>query len=777
MGKPFGVFVFVLALSCGCLLAQEADYAAFRAELRAFYPEECHGPCQSPDFKASCAAIRADVRAWAKAHPDFDALDVRRATYAAIRRHFVPFLFSGSPYYFEAGVNGGWCEAFNPSRVERELCGRFYREKNLVPDAAFALKDERNRQRYSLCCGPFVDAMHHVPAFHAIFTKGFKGVAEEARAARDACPGSDPYGRKFLETALDGLETIHALQLKFAEAAEARLKAGAVPPQEARFLRRIAESARRCPWEPPRTFFEGLNTLWFLREIPSFVEGLECNALGRPDAWLIDFYRRERADGTLTEAEARDLIARWMIISDCHQSTDYVIHKYSDQEAEMPVTLGGCDAEGRPVWNEITRMFLEEHIRHRLVFPKLHVRFDADSPRDYLETIARMTLDGHAVFALFNDAPTIAGMVRHGLPLARARDYVCCGCWDPAVDTETDPDNANYMSTIRVLEAMIHRDPDAERRAGVRIDPIDDAASFEDVKRIYLANFLRFFRDTVSAYTRYGRSAAEVFPHPAYSACLAGGLANRRDSTDVGTAFRPKIMTLAFTANLVDSLCAIRTVCFEDRRATLREFLDAVRSNWAGARGAELRAHALAAPHWGDNTPASNGLMRWIFTEVARDLDGFRSANGGPYVLAAWIYREFILWGKNTRATPDGRRDGDRLAQGLAPSEYRCGEDVTTVINAIGSAPHDLLFSSNANLTFDKTGLKAEHLAAIFRVFGEKGAHLLQPNCNSLEELLDAQRHPERHRNLFVKVCGYSARFITLSKEFQDEVIARHRLK
>ena len=113
----------------------------------------------------------------------------------------------------------------------------------------------------------------------------------------------------------------------------------------------------------------------------------------------------------------------------------------------------------------------------------------------------------------------------------------------------------------------------------------------------------------------------------------------------------------------------------------------------------------------------------------------------------------------------------------LAQSEYRCKEGTTAVINAIGTIPHELLYASNANLTFDKLGMTPTLFAAVFRVFAEKGAHLLQPNCNSVEELLDAQAHPERHQNLMVKVCGFSARFVSLSKRWQDEVIARHRLR
>ena len=129
------------------------------------------------------------------------------------------------------------------------------------------------------------------------------------------------------------------------------------------------------------------------------------------------------------------------------------------------------------------------------------------------------------------------------------------------------------------------------------------------------------------------------------------------------------------------------------------------------------------------------------------------------------------------KATPDGRRMGDRLAQGFSPSEYRCKSGITTVINAIGSAPHECLYASNANLTFDRTAMSDQTLAAVFRVYCQKGAHMIQPNCNSVEELLDAQKHPERHQDLVVRVCGFSARFVALSKRWQDEVIERHRLK
>ena len=756
-------------------------HTALRAELRAFYPDECHSPCKLAAQTNSVQAIARGIDAYVAAHPEADALDVRRVSYLEMRKHFVPILFRNLPFYFEAGVNGGWStwsgDKAVPSRHVNAVCSRFYREKGLIPAADMnLLYDRMGNGRLLVCCGPFVDDEHHVPPFHAVFTKGFGGIRAEVAAALAKCPKDDPRGRKELETALVGLDTIHEIQLKFAAEAEKKSKS-AVEVEERKRLLRIVEAASRCPWEPPRTFFEGLNTLWFVREILGYVDGV-CNfSLGRPDAWLIDFYRADLKAGRLTEAEGRKLVEQFLIASDCHLDDRLFLDRPSDQEAEMPLTLGGAAADGSFVWNELTEAFLDAHLRLDLVFPKLHCRISENAPQAYLEKIGDMLMKDHAVFALFNDDRHIPQFLQYGIPLERARDYVGTGCWDGNVDTWTDVDCANYVSVARILEMTIYRNPADERRYRVAIDPIDGAASYEEVEETVYCNFIRFFRDVLGAYTRYGRANAQVFPHPAYSMCLEGCRETRRDTTDGGTRFRPRVVTLAFMANVVDSLCAIRKVCFEDRAATLGEFLEAVRTNWAGEKGRRLRALAMSAPYWGDNTDASTSVMRRWIDRVHGDIADLRNDQGGPYVLSCWIYREFVNWGAQTKATPDGRHDGDRLAQGFAPSEFRCKEGASSVIGALGKLDHSKLYASNANLMFERGSVSPEAFAAIFRVACASGMHLLQPNCASVEDLLDAQVHPERHQNIIVKVCGFSARFITLSKRWQDEIIARHRLK
>ena len=792
MLKKGGIVAAAVGLA-GTLLAQHpalpdfADvgpeaYRPLRRELRRFYPEECHERMRDPAVSNSFARIWSDVETWFAAHPEADALDVRRENYRAIRRHYLPVLFRESPFYFESGVAGGYSVrevrgACSPGNVTRHLCMRFYHDRGFVPDEEFRVLQERARQRYSYICGPFVDQIHNMPPFKAILENGFGGMRAKVEKALADCPSWDREGRRYLEVMLEGFDTVRHIQLAFAREANRQLSNPSNPSTLSTRLVRIAESAARCPWEPPRTFFEGHNTLWFCREVFGYVDGLSCFSLGRPDAWLIDLYRKDLAAGALTEAEGRDLVRRFLIQAECHHDGFRPVSGSVDHEMETPLTLGGCDAMGEPVWNELTRMFLAEHQKMDVVFPKLHLRYSKDSPAAYLETVAKLVLDGHCVFAMFNDDTHVAGFLRDGYPLERARDYEGVGCWEGAVSSSTDAQFANYTSVIKPFTAAIYRDPEAERRARVTIESFDSCTSIAELKRRALMNYLRYVRDLLSTYARYGRFFAKVSPRPLYSACLDGCLERRRDEFDLGLGFQPRSLTLGFLANVVDSICAIDKVVFRDRFCTLDEFMSAVRSNWAGARGEAIRAEALKAPYWGDNSPESNGLMKWWIDSISDGLQGFTTDQGGPCKLACLIYREFLYWGAETPATPDGRRAGDRFAQGFAPSEYRCKGSVTDVFNAIGSLDHTRLWASNANLMFDGSGLTPETLAGVFRVYAKKGAHLLQPNCTDVATLLDAQRHPERHMDVIVKVCGFSARFVSLSPQWQREVIERHRLK
>ena len=598
------IFCLSLAMASASALvpsgnAEAAAESELRDELRAYYPDWGQGErdvvkdARQPE---SYKKIKADLVDYCAVHPDYDALDLRRECYLSMRRHFVPFLFRESPFYFEAGVNGGW-GGKRPGRLVNKLCSKFYKTQNLIPDSAFALLRARSKQCLALCCGPFSDDMHHIPPFRVVLKKGFGGIRAEVAAALEKCPKDDPLGKKELETALVGFDTIHEIQLAFAAEAKRRLQDGGAPggrslPKNVRCnFERIAEAASRCPWEPPKTFFEGLNLLWFGREIVGYADGVNCFSLGRPDAWLIDLYNADLAAGRLTRAEAYELIAKFLVTADCHFKNDRTIDSYNDGEMEIPMSLGGCDKDGNWVDNELTRMFLDAHVGCDCVFPKLHCRISANAPKAYLEKIGDILMKGHAVFTLLNDDRFVKQYQDEGFSPEDARAYTGVGCWNGYIDSVMDVDGANYLSIMGIVERTVYRDPELEKKLRLAIDPIDDAKTIDEVREILYRNTIRFCRDIMGEYTRWGGANAKVFPHPVYSMCLRGCIESRRDTMDCGVPpkARPKIVTLGFIGNVVDCIAAINDICFVKKACTVKEYLDVVRSNWAGERGERLR--------------------------------------------------------------------------------------------------------------------------------------------------------------------------------------------
>lgn len=739
-----------------------------REELRAFYPDECHGDCKRPAIVQNYLDIETKMDEWLAEHPDPNIFTVKRQFYRTLAENFRPVIFRNSPFYFEGGANGGWWN-HNPGMTwfRKNFSERL---ANAIPKARIDRFRARNANRFTLCCGFFTDEIHHVIPISVVLQQGLKGIWQHAqKAAKTAASRSE---KLWFDAMLEGLEAIHHIQLSFAHEAKRLLADNALSPQQRLDLQRIADAASRAPWEPPQTFFEGLNTAWFLREILGLTDGLAVFSLGHPDAMLLKLYQDDLAAGRLTPAEAFRLVACWLLTAECHHDPMRTVAAYNDHEAEIPVTLGGCDRDGNEVFNDITRMVILAHRKLNLAFPKLHCRCSASSSDEYIRLLAQDIHNGRGVHTLFNDDITITTLMNAGKSLEDAREHICSGCWDTACDSRENRYGANYFSLARILEAMIYHDPELDRQVDFNFTPLDACTSYDELCNAVIDNISRFAASCLDDRTASESQSVHAYPHPLYSACLDGCIDSHRDEAVGGAKYNVTDLDMAFLGNVVDSLLAIRHICFDKRLCSLQELLANVRSNWT--LNPALREAALKAPYWGDDSPASTDLARRLQTALYAITSSKRNGRGGPFVLCSWIYREYRFWGEKMRALPDGRHDGDYLAQALNPSSFRTSQPVTTTLNAISRLDHSLFDSSNINLTLERSTTSLEHIIALFRTFCQLKMHMLQPNCLSREDLLDAQLHPERHSNLIVKVCGFSARFIALSPEWQKAILDRH---
>lgn len=740
-----------------------------RNELRVYYDAHSFSALGGADYRPPLFDALDD---YAATHPDLSPVQLKAAQYEIIADGFQPVIFMDSPFYAEMGVKvaeydgvpglgaGGWL---------------FKRNAHLFRDVSPAEYDRyvaAGTHGIHLAFGPYADYDHHCFPYSNVLENGLECIYAQAEAALVHCVTQEE--TEFVACAMRGLLAVRMIAAKFADAAE-EARSRTTDPVLTRFLSMIAETAAEVPWRKPRTFYEGLCAVWFLHEVCASIEGIGMSVVGHLDRMLGEFYQHDLEAGRLTPDEAYDLVCRFMLHTDAKlDPAKPVAESFNRQEQGDVVILGGCDEHGREVCNEVTFMVLRAHHELSLVYPKIHCRITRHARQDYLDAINRDFVVGRNVIAFLNDENLIPAQQKAGKRLADARRYVAGGCWEIILEGYEHSAGANcYVNLLRILDLSIHGGVEEAAATGVVCDPIDDARAFEDVYRIVVGNAVRAIRQMCATMARNGRIWPKVSPAPFFSACLADCLENRRDYTAGGGRYDPHGLPIGAFANFVDSLLAIRTICFEGPRCSLAELLRAVRANWVGCEA--LRARALAAPHFGDNTAPSNALSARVLDDLYQNTRDLTNERGGPFQLGLYIYREIVGWGRLTRATPDGRRSGDVLTQGLTPSRLHHAPEITSTINS--AAALDLTqCPANSVLTVSLPlgGVNLQTLGQLERAFAASGLGMLQMNCVDSKQLLAARERPEEHQDLIVRLYGYSARFVRLPPDMQDEFISRN---
>jgi formate C-acetyltransferase len=738
-----------------------------RQELRDYYGKHSFRELGGSSYRSPlCAALDA----YASAHPGLSAVQLKAAQYEIIAEAFSPVIFKNSPFYAEMGVKvaeydgvpglgaGGWLFTRN---------AHLFRDANPAEHSQFMAAGAKG---IHLAYSPYADYDHHCFPYSNVIKRGLGQICEQAETSLKR--GANREEVEFMECARRGLLAVRKISEKFAAAAE-NLQRDAEDEAQRRFLGRIATTAREVPWRKPETFYEGLCAVWFLHEVCASIEGIGMSVIGHLDRMLGELFRRDLEAGRLSPEEAYDLVCRFMVHTDGKLDLRKPVKEsFNGQEQGDTLILGGCDENGGQVCNEITFMVLKAHHEHKLIYPKIHCRISRNTKPEFLDAINRDFLSGRNVISFLSDDAVIPAQVKAGKRLEDARGYVAGGCWEIILEGYEHSAGANcYFSLSRIMDLSIHERPELAA-TGVVCAKLDGAQDFAEVYRIVLDNAIRGIRQMCAVIGRNGRVWPQVSPAPFFSACLSDCLEKRTDYTAGGGRYNPHGLPLAGFAIFVDSLLAIRTLCFERGPCRLNELLKAVRADWDGY--ANLRAEALTMPHFGDDRPESNALARLVLDDLYANTRDLKNERGGPFQLGLYNYRDIIDWAKITGATPDGRRAGDFLTQGLTPSRLHPSAEITATINS--AAALDLSqcpANSVLTLSLPLGGVDLQTLAQLERAYAASGVGMLQLNCVDQAQLLDARAHPERHPELIVRLYGYSARFVNLTPEMQDEFISR----
>jgi len=622
-----------------------------------------------------------------------------------------------------------------------------------------------------------------IPDYEALFRTGLNGrmrMAEERLEEIDRTAPPDYVDQKeFLQAVLIVLKAV----IKFANRYAERAKKMAASETDLETKKRLEEVARTCEWvpaNPPRTFLEAVQFFYFIH----LVRYLEYSTLGiglRVDYLLGPYYEKDLEEGRITEEEALEILQLlWVKFLELGLVySPLVTSIYGGVASLQAVTLGGMDGQGRDVTNKLTYLVLDAARKMRTIEPSIALRVHDGTPEELLSKAVDVIRTGIGYPSLFNDEALIPLLEKWGVPSEQAKKYAVSGCVYMCLPGKNITRRVvGYFVLGKCLWWALHQgiDPKTGEQWGARTPDPATFNSWENVLEAYLEQ-VRFFLTKLAQLENTCRDLyAKYLPRPFYSAIIEGCIEQGKERSRwvYPSMVHDMVVTIGST-NVADGLAAVRKVVFEDKLVTLPELIEILDRNWEGRE--DIRQACLHAPKYGNDDDYVDLIAREVHhrteatMETVKDRFGFSMRGDGSAVSATYGL------GAHTPATPDGRRDGDPFADSsLAPQTGMDQKGPTAVLNSCAKIDPLKSYNHLLNQKFQPDFLEGE-MKPVFmnylKTWKEKKVPHVQFNVVDRETLLEAQQKPLEYADLIVRVAGFSAYFVDLSKGLQDQIIAR----
>ncbi|MBN2150729.1 MAG: hypothetical protein JW839_04695 [Candidatus Lokiarchaeota archaeon] len=648
---------------------------------------------------------------------------------------------------------------------------------------------------------------HIIPDYKLVVEKGFKWLHEKAKVAYDALPDEDKRGPKGAE--LRAMLTSSELPRELAGryAAECRRLARETASGERKAeLGQMAANLDRVPWEPARTFWEGMQAVWLAHMLVIAEESYPGpgTSFGRLDQYLWPLYEQDViVKKVITREFAKDLFSAFMF--HCNTAYDAQI-KVGNQGITSGfgqlVTLAGMGPGGEDVTNDLTYLILEVFDEWAPILePKPNVRLHRGSPEKLLDTVVAMVSRAQgAPFILNFDERSIAGMLAEGVPASDAWDYACVGCLENTMQGNDRSGTVNCNPNLaRSVELTLWRGrsmpgarPGKREKAQLGPDTGDPAAfgSWDGFFSAFLQQLKHVIERTVSVYNMTEEFRSRWLPTPYVSLLVDGMIEGGKDVREAPPRYGFVTIEGVGFATMVDSLLAIKRFVYDEKRYTIDQVKAALQANYQGQKEHAIMQALFKnkAPKYGNDDKDADAIAKAVMRVWADETRKHEAPTGYAFRpgMLSWNY-----WAGNdaalTPATPDGRAAGTFLSNAICPTN---GADVagpTAVANSVGTAlggkddegNHVNVLPNGAShtITFNPAILRdpehKEKFKSYIRGYVENGGSALQINMLDAAMLKDAQLHPQNYGSLLVRVTGYNAYFTAIGKELQDEIIAR----
>lgn len=623
----------------------------------------------------------------------------------------------------------------------------------------------------------------HINAgYDKVLTLGMDGIrrralaALEALSAGEAAPGGPG---DFLRAVALACEAAAAFGRRHAAAARAAAEAENDPARRAELLR-IAGVCERVPALPARSFHEALQSFWFTHLVLNLETDGHAFGPGRFDQYLYPHLRRSLDAGELSGDEAQELLdLMWVKFDEITLAKDSGESQTSSSYPEFQnLNIGGLRRDGRDATNDLSFMCLTALEHTRLPQPGLSAQISSKTPPAFLLRCCELLRQGMGMPAMFNADVLVLGMVNRGKTLEDARASSLNGCVACFCDGKDRMASSGYFNLAKCLELALNDGLD--RLTGERIGPsTGDPRGFASFGQVVDA-----FRTQVASFVAmkvaYDNIARETYarwcPVP-FTSALIDDCAERGVDWHAGGS-RYKIATLSGVAvgTVADALSGIRTHVFEASRVTMAQLVDALDRDWEGSETVR-RLFVSKTPHYGNDLDAADDLAVLVQQILCEEVEKHSDVQGARYWVDLLPTTAHIALGEVTGATPDGRFAATPLSEGVSPVQ---GHDVTgptAAARSVAKLDHARTNGTLLNMKIDPQCLASpgelHKLAALIRGYFHHGGHHVQFIIVDRAVLIDAMAHPEQHRDLVVRVAGYSDYFVCLSPAIQREILSR----
>lgn len=660
--------------------------------------------------------------------------------------------------------------------VEEAFLSRISEETRIIGvDTGFIDTDSKWRNGIGEISADYIDVL---------LPKGYGGILAETLERMSELNEAIPEDREkidFYRSIVLICDAMIAFAHRYADKAKEMAAAEHDPKRKAEYLE-IAEICMTVPENPPKTFREAIQFVWFVQLGGIIAENPLAWNPGRFDQYMYPYYKADLDAGRINYDSALELVQLlWLKYSEwawtISKNTASFFAGYTNFEN---LTVGGTKIDGTDATNVMSYMAIQatrELMTHQ---PTLSCRIHPDCPPEFMEAVTELVSTGCGFPAIHSDKTGYQMLSNLGYDPKDAKDWNNCGCVVPHSRKTFEWTSACSINFVAALEFALNEGRSRLSGKQVSISEKDPKTfqSYDDIMAAWKKQFKNLVKHGVISLITAQEIHKEIGQRPFMSACNEGCLKNGADLVNGGAKYNVgPVFTgvgLSVTAN---SLAVIKKLVYEDEVVTLADLIDALNANWEGYE--TLREKCVACPKYGNDDDYVDAIARELAFFYHEEVVQYKDIYGSNFVTAFMGISNYLPTGKVLDATPDGRYAKEPINEGVSPVT---GTDTSTCLAALRSAAkmnqdiHNGGTLLNLRLNHDLVATKRgrANLGSMLQSYFALGGFHVQFNTVSNDMLKEAQANPDKYRSLLVRVAGYSAQFTNLSKEMQDSIMARN---